>query len=183
MRSVSTRRTLIGGKRQGLRSVLAGMREKLNEGERGEAVAGLPQAGMDVLAVARQMISQRQRRYQYFSGHLFSDPAWDIMLELFVAEREKREVSVTNLCLTNVPDTTVLRWIKTLSFEGLVLRRKDKVDRRRVLVRLSRPAAQAMLGYIEEQMGGGRRSPADTRQNGASAEGSVRYPKPLGPQD
>jgi DNA-binding MarR family transcriptional regulator len=141
-----------GGADEELRTALKGLRRILNVIELDERIA-YPGRGIDVLSYAQQMIVERQRRYQYFNGHLFSDPAWDIMLELFVAELEMREVPVTNLCLTsNVPDTTVLRWIKTLALEGLVVRRKDKVDKRRVLVQLSRPAAEAITKYMEEQM-------------------------------
>lgn len=137
-----------------LRNALKGLRRILNVIELDEAVGGIDHGGSDLLVFAQAMIAERARRYQFFNGHLFSDPAWDILLELFVAELEMREVPVTNLCLTsNVPDTTVLRWIKTLSFEGLVLRRKDKIDKRRVLVQLTRPAYEAMLTYVQEQIG------------------------------
>ena len=143
----------VGGKEQELRKALKGLRRILNAIELEETVGRQGRADPDMLAFARRMISERYRRFQYFDGHLFSDPAWDIMLELFVAEIEMREVPVTNLCFTsNVPDTTVLRWIKTLCHEDLVVRHKDKVDKRRVLVQLTRPAAESMRRYIEEQM-------------------------------
>jgi DNA-binding MarR family transcriptional regulator len=142
-----------GGKEQELRQALKGLRRILNAVELEEVVGREGRADPDMLAFARRMINERYRRFQYFDGHLFSDPAWDIMLELFVAELESREVPVTNLCFTsNVPDTTVLRWIKTLCSEDLVVRHKDKVDKRRVLVQLTRPAAEAMRRYMEEQM-------------------------------
>jgi DNA-binding MarR family transcriptional regulator len=142
-----------GGREQELRKALKGLRRILNAIELEDTVSRQGRADPDMLAFARRMISERSRRFQYFDGHLFSDPAWDIMLELFVAEIEMREVPVTNLCFTsNVPDTTVLRWIKSLCHEELVVRHKDKVDKRRVLVQLTRPAADAMRRYIEEQM-------------------------------
>ena len=143
----------VGGKEQELRKALNGLRRILNAIELEEAVSRQGRADPDMLAFTRRMINERYRRFQYFDGHLFSDPAWDIMLELFVAEIEVREVPVTNLCFTsNVPDTTVLRWIKTLCHEELVVRHKDKIDKRRVLVQLTRPASEAMRRYVEEQM-------------------------------
>lgn len=159
------------GKDEELRMALQGLRRILNVIELDEHVAYPDRETPDVLAYARHMIAERGRRYQYFNSHLFSDPAWGIMLDLFVAELELREVPVTNLCLTsNVPDTTVLRWIKTLAFEGLVMRRKDKVDKRRVLVQLSRPAAEAMRKYMEEQIGAAAR---------LAAEGDAEPVRPL----
>jgi DNA-binding MarR family transcriptional regulator len=135
---------------KGLRRILNGI--ELEEGEAEERPA-LSSEGLDLLAFTRRMIAERYRRYQYFSAHLFSDPAWDILLELFIAEIEMRQVPVTNLCFTsNVPDTTVLRWIRLMEQDGLLIRRKDKVDKRRVLVQLNRQAADAMRAYMEEQM-------------------------------
>jgi len=142
----------IAGNDEELRAALKGLRRILNVIELDEAFGAPAADGLDLLTFAQAMIAERSRRYQFFNRNLFSDPAWDILLELFVAELEIREVPVTNLCFTsNVPDTTVLRWIKTMSFEGLVVRRKDKVDKRRVLVQLTRPAYEAMTKYMEEQ--------------------------------
>ncbi len=155
-----------GGKEQELRKALKGLRRILNAMELEESAGRSGRADPDMLAFARRMINERYRRFQFFDGHLFSDPAWDIMLELFVAEIEGREVPVTNLCFTsNVPDTTVLRWIKTLCYENLVVRHKDKVDKRRVLVQLSRPAADAMRRYIEEQMTAAEKMHASMQQD------------------
>lgn len=157
----------LGAKEQELRKALKGLRRILNAIELEETVGRQGRADPDMLAFARRMINERYRRFQYFDGHLFSDPAWDIMLELFVAEIEMREVPVTNLCFTsNVPDTTVLRWIKTLCHEELVVRHKDKVDKRRVLVQLTRPAADAMRRYVEEQMAAADRLHASIHHDG-----------------
>ena len=148
-----------GSRDQKLTDALKGLRCILNAIELDERSDRSGHNDADLLACARRMIGERYRRFQFFDGHLFSDPAWDIVLELFVAEIEGREVPVTNLCLTsNVPDTTVLRWIKTLCFEGLLVRHKDKVDKRRVLVELTRPAAESMRRYIEEQISAAERT-------------------------
>ncbi len=105
------------------------------------------------LEFARRLIAERSSRFKHFDTHLFADPAWDIMLELFVAETENSEVPVTNLCYTsNVPDTTILRWIKLLCDQGLLVRHKDDVDKRRVLVHLSAHAREAMDLYVCEQL-------------------------------
>jgi DNA-binding MarR family transcriptional regulator len=157
----------VSGKEQELRKALKGLRRILNAIELEETAGRQGRTDPDMLAFARRMINERYRRFQFFDGHLFSDPAWDIMLELFVAEIEMREVPVTNLCFTsNVPDTTVLRWIKTLCHEELVVRHKDKVDKRRVLVQLTRPAAEAMRRYMEEQMAAADRLHASIQQDG-----------------
>jgi hypothetical protein len=103
------------------------------------------------LATARRMIRERARRHNYFDAGLFADPAWDMMLDLFVAEAEGRETPVMNLCLSSqVPETTTLRWVKTLEHAGVFIRQKDNHDQRRVLVRLSPGAAKAMAAYLDD---------------------------------
>lgn len=113
----------------------------------------MPRGGADMLAWANRMVVARRRRYAYFGDRLFADPAWDILLELFLAELEHRAVPVTDLCsASNVPDTTILRWIRRLEIEGTIVRARDPVDKRRVLVQLSEAGCEAMQHYFEEQM-------------------------------
>lgn len=160
-----------GGREQELRTALRGLRRLLNAMELEDAARRAPRGDVDLLACARRMIAERARRFQFFDGHLFADPAWDIMLELFVAEIERRDMPVTNLCFTsNVPDTTVLRWIKMLCAEELVARTRDSIDKRRVLVRLSRPAFEAMRRYVDEQLGAAERMHAALRRERAEEE-------------
>jgi hypothetical protein len=103
------------------------------------------------LATARRMVRERLKRNQHFEARLFADPAWDMMLDLFIAEAEGRETPVMNLCLSSqVPETTTLRWVKTLEHAGIVIRQKDEHDQRRVLVRLSPVASKALASYLDE---------------------------------
>jgi hypothetical protein len=103
------------------------------------------------LATARRMIRERLRRQNFFDTGLFADPAWDMMLDLFVAEAEGRETPVMNLCLSSqVPETTTLRWVKTLEHAGVFIRQKDAHDQRRVLVRLSPTAAKSLAAYLDD---------------------------------
>ena len=91
------------------------------------------------------LLRGRQQRASYFAADLFADPAWDIMLDLFEAELEQRRVSISSACIgARVPTTTGLRWLRTLEQNGLVSRREDPLDRRRIFVELT-PAASAAL--------------------------------------
>ena len=103
------------------------------------------------VVTARRMVRERLRRNHHFDAALFADPAWDMMLDLFIAEAEGRETPVMNLCLSSqVPETTTLRWVKTLEHAGIVIRRKDEHDQRRVLIRLSSEAAKSLAAYLDE---------------------------------
>ncbi len=101
------------------------------------------------VAQVRALIKARRARDRYFSAELFSDPAWDMMLDLTAARLEGRSVSVSSLCIAAaVPTTTALRWIRNLCDSGIFERRIDPADARRALVQLSEPTAQAMMCYL-----------------------------------
>jgi hypothetical protein len=100
--------------------------------------------------LARQTYDDRRRRTKIFhSDELFGEPAWDILLDLFVAAKERRRVSVTSACIGSaVPSTTALRWISILERQGFLTREADPGDARRVYVRLSPRGYEAMLEYF-----------------------------------
>jgi DNA-binding MarR family transcriptional regulator len=98
----------------------------------------------------RRIIRQRQQRDRFFSGELFSDPVWDMLLDLAAATSEYRKVSVTSLCIASrVPPSTALRWIGLMTEQGLLLRIEDPLDRRRVFIALSEKAMNAIARYFE----------------------------------
>jgi len=106
-------------------------------------------AEMPAISTIRAMIRARRLRDQYFSGELFADPAWDMLLDLLLARLEQRTVAVSSLCIAAaVPPTTALRWIKRLTDEGIFVRTADPRDGRRVFIDLSDGAADAMATYI-----------------------------------
>lgn len=98
----------------------------------------------------------RMRRNELFGAPLFRDPAWDMLLELFVAHEGGRQVSVSSLCYASgVPLTTALRQIARLEKHGLIERRGDKADNRRCLVsatpRAIRGIAEATALLIDQR--------------------------------
>lgn len=98
------------------------------------------------LALARQTYALRRKRAAIFGNpDLFGEPAWDILLDLYIAKGEGKQVSVSSACIGSAaPPTTGLRWLGVLADEGLVVREADADDHRRVLVRLT-PAGQAAM--------------------------------------
>jgi hypothetical protein len=100
--------------------------------------------------LARQSYDDRRRRSKIFRIEaLFGEPAWDILLDLFIAAKERRRVSVTSACIGSaVPSTTALRWIAILEKHDFLLREADPGDARRVYVKLSARGYAAMLEYF-----------------------------------
>lgn len=102
------------------------------------------------LALARKAYALRRKRAAIFGNpDLFGEPAWDILLDLFIAHAEDKPVSVSSACIGSAaPATTGLRWLGVLADEGLILRENDADDHRRVLVRLSRAGVAAMERFF-----------------------------------
>jgi DNA-binding MarR family transcriptional regulator len=99
--------------------------------------------------VVRQIIVNRQSRARFFDPELFSDPAWDMLLDLTAAHGEGAQVSVTSLCIAaGVPATTALRWINQMVESGLFQRVADPSDGRRAFIALSDKAIAAMGSYF-----------------------------------
>lgn len=116
-------------------------------------VAALPDGSFDHpmwAEFARQAYRDRRRRDSIFEDKsLFAEPAWDILLDLFVAAKEGRLVSVTSACIgAAVPSTTALRWIAILEEKGLLIRTPDTRDARRYNVRLTAKGYGAMVQYF-----------------------------------
>jgi len=125
----------------------------LAQGERRVAAGGaLPVTAVQVRAI----IKTRRLRERFFPAELFSDPAWDMLLDLIAARLENKQVSVSSLCIAAaVPTTTGLRWIRTLCDSGVFIRHLDPKDARRAFITLADAAAQSMLDYLASLRGEG----------------------------
>ena len=101
-------------------------------------------------ATARQVYDKRRKRAALFgNSELFGEPAWDILLDLYIAHAENKPVSVSSACIGSAaPPTTGLRWLGVLAENELILREHDPEDQRRVLVRLTDRGIAAMDKYF-----------------------------------
>src|SRR5690348_11712896 len=71
--------------------------------------------------VAQGLYRLRRRRERLFPTPLFSEPGWDLLLDLFIAESEGKRVSITSACIAAaVPTTTAVRCLKQLESLGFV---------------------------------------------------------------
>lgn len=102
-------------------------------------------------ATVGAVIRARRLRSRYFSEELFADPAWDILLDLLHAEACHRRVAISSSCAAAaVPATTALRWLKSMEKQGLIVRRNDPHDHRRVFVELAPDTKLALDRYFSE---------------------------------
>lgn len=114
------------------------------------AASIVPRPKSDPAEQAQQLYRERRRRIEAFGDDtLFGEPAWDILLDLFVAGERGKRVAVTSACIgSGVPSTTALRWLNVLELRGMVEREDDNHDARRSFVRLTAKARAMMLEYF-----------------------------------
>ncbi|RYD27394.1 MAG: transcriptional regulator [Lysobacteraceae bacterium] len=87
---------------------------------------------------ARRLYDLRKVRDAMLGNALFSEPAWDILLDLFISEHEQRRLSVSAVCIgARAPSATALRYLTMLQDADLVERIRDARDGRRSHVQLT----------------------------------------------
>lgn len=124
------------------------------------AADGIPTTD-ELVATAKACIRARRRRQDLFPGIQVADPAWDLMLELFITDAEGRRISVTGLGLgANVPGATVLRWLAMFQEAGLIMREPDAMDRRRIWVHLTEAGRERIARGIDPSASAGSQMPA-----------------------
>lgn len=111
----------------------------------------IPDPDLESLRMAMALYALRRKR-DAISGRksLFGEPGWDILLDLFIADRRRTEIQVSSVCLdAGVPSTTILRWIARLEEENLVYREADTSDARRRYVRLTDDGRKLMRNVLK----------------------------------
>ena len=79
----------------------------------------------------------------------FADPAWDMLLELYAARLERRQVTVSSLyTAASVPAATAHRWIRVLEERKLIKRKADPKDGRRSFLELRGNTAASMAKVL-----------------------------------
>jgi hypothetical protein len=74
-----------------------------------------------LLSVAEKIERASRLRRGFLPEALLGEPAWDMLLHLFIADQRKELVSATRLCVAAATAPgTAMRWISLLIEEGLV---------------------------------------------------------------
>lgn len=139
-----------------------------------------PNADGRALDLARSLYALRGCREAELGVDLFGEPAWDMLLDLFISAGEHRRLSVSALCIgSRCAAATALRYLGLLECHGLVQRAPDATDARRSFVAMTpaglRRMEQLLLctlqGHAESTATSGRRNvPAPAAAIGAGAE-------------
>lgn len=105
----------------------------------------------ELSVLAQAFYKFRRTRDIVFDFDIFSEPAWDVLLDLFIAKEQGKAVTVSSACAASaVPPTTALRHIDTLVRFGLARRQRDARDARLTLVELTREGHHKMEELLQE---------------------------------
>ena len=111
--------------------------------------AGADPSDADLVARAELILAERRQRRHFLPAELFHEPAWDMLLALFVSRDERQPMNIKALVsMSDAPVTTSQRWIEHLHKLKLIDRVIDPADRRRVEISLSYGGDQAMRSYL-----------------------------------
>lgn len=99
--------------------------------------------------IARKAVADRRRRAEIpGTDDLFGEPAWDILLSLFIAGCEGRRLSVAAVCSTaGAPESTALRWITILEKRRMIIRESAPG---RAFLKLSGPVSAGLADYFSK---------------------------------
>lgn len=105
------------------------------------------------------ILRHRRRRASFFGelGGLLGEPAWDMLLDLYVHQGNK-QISTTSACLASgAAPTTALRTVRALESLDWLRFSDDQTDRRRRFVSLSERAVcgveEWLRSYLAEAAG------------------------------
>ena len=107
-----------------------------------------------LLQLASSLHQERGVRTESFEKALFGEPAWDILLALYVAAGRGYSMKVSDACYeARVPPTTALRWIEVLQREGHLCRVAHPMDARSSLVEMTSSAIERMNNHLWRAVG------------------------------
>ncbi|MCW0197633.1 hypothetical protein [Sphingopyxis sp.] len=102
-------------------------------------------------AIAQSEFHNRRRRDSLIRYDLFAEPAWDMLLDLYIEQHRGQPVAVDRLCAAaGAASTTALRWLALLIEKELVIRSSSVEEDGIVRVALSERGIGEMERYLRD---------------------------------
>jgi DNA-binding MarR family transcriptional regulator len=103
-----------------------------------------------LIKMVKRIRAARRARVDFFDASLFGEPAWDMLLGLYLASAEQYRLTISNLVHeSEATATTALRWITRFEQLSLVVRRQNPFDNRSHFVELSPEALEKLTILLE----------------------------------
>lgn len=104
------------------------------------------------LALCRALILERTLVTEIAGAVLCANPIWDMLLDLYVADREGRLLYIWPLSVAGrIPISSAHRKVELMVQKGMAIRTVDQSDRRRVGIQLSpsfRPVLEGLFDRL-----------------------------------
>ena len=103
----------------------------------------------DAVSVARAILEDRRQRAQIFNRGMFGEPAWELLLTLYIADKEGPRLTIGRLIQhAGVAQATAIRWLEYLLDQGLISRVEHPTDARTAIITLTDKARDALGVYL-----------------------------------
>lgn len=105
--------------------------------------------------IARTSLSVRRRRSDYLHRAMLGEPAYDMLLGLYVAEAEGEALTAARLAdRAGVAPSSALRWIDYLAAKELIVREPHPSRKRASVLKLSCKGRAALEGIFRSMLEG-----------------------------
>ena len=115
----------------------------------GEGVVEERRRDMNLVQLAETIIEARRRRAEIFNPAMFGEPAWELLLTLFVMDRQGPRLTIGRLAqVAGTKLTTALRWLEYLEDQAFIQREQHPNDARTAFIELTDKAREALHVYL-----------------------------------
>ena len=102
-----------------------------------------------LVRIAARIHALREARFFHFDRGLYGEPAWDMLLAIYIAQGRGFSMSMAEVCEeAEAPKTTALRWLGHLEREGLVIKRPNPRRSNSSLIEITENAALELNRYF-----------------------------------
>ena len=116
------------------------------------AAANQREDEQNLLMAARRIVELDKIRHNFFPAAIFGEPAWNILLALYLASsRADRTVGRLGES-SKVPLSTAIRWLDYLEAEGLVMLDSSAHEPQQREVHLTDKAYHALRSFLNESI-------------------------------
>ncbi|WP_169053538.1 helix-turn-helix domain-containing protein [Alteraurantiacibacter aquimixticola] len=115
------------------------------------ALTRIEKNALNLAMKARLIYDSRRKRRELIPAEYLGEPAWDMLLELFMQYSGGAKVSTSSLCIaSDCPQSTALRYIAELEKGGMVKRSSSHHDKRVNFVELTDKGIIAVGTYLDQ---------------------------------
>jgi DNA-binding MarR family transcriptional regulator len=103
--------------------------------------------------IAKGILEDRRRRAEIFGRAMFGEPAWELLLTLYVIDHNRKQPTIGRLAhAAHVAMSTAMRWLLYLEGHGLIARQEHPTDARSAMVAMTDKGKQMLATYFSATM-------------------------------